>query len=239
MSNRSDGPWNDSVVNQLREWDPVWAEACVKVSVNPWKSAVLSEKFIELVCVGLNAACTNLNADGTRRHIQRALAAEATRDEVVLVLKCAAVMALHSCSLGAPILLDESMRAGIQPIKKATSVTPAIDKMKTIGQWNDAWNPFLELDPQWTDEFMVMGGGIYGSGVMSAKEIELMSIAFDASFTHMYAPGTRRHIQNALKAGATTVEIMEVLKLCVSVGMQAFNLGIPILVEELTKQEKR
>jgi alkylhydroperoxidase/carboxymuconolactone decarboxylase family protein YurZ len=131
------------------------------------------------------------------------------------------------------------MRAGIQPIKKATSVTPAIDKMKTIGQWNDAWNPFLELDPQWTDEFMVMGGGIYGSGVMSAKEIELMSIAFDASFTHMYAPGTRRHIQNALKAGATTVEIMEVLKLCVSVGMQAFNLGIPILVEELAKQEKR
>jgi alkylhydroperoxidase/carboxymuconolactone decarboxylase family protein YurZ len=231
MSNRKNGPWNESVLDQLLEWDPKWAEACTRLSNNPWESGVLSEKFIELVCVGLNAACTNLNADGTRRHMQAALAAGATRDEIVLVLKCAAVMALHSCSLGAPILLEEAKAAGIQPTKKATSATPAIDKMKAIGQWNDAWNPFLELDPQWTDEFMLMGGGIYGSRVMSAKEIELMSIAFDASFTHMYAPGTRRHIQNALKAGATTDEIMEVLKLCVSEGVQAFNLGIPILVE--------
>jgi alkylhydroperoxidase/carboxymuconolactone decarboxylase family protein YurZ len=234
MSNRKNGPWNESVLDQLIEWDPKWAEACTRLSNNPWKSGVLSEKFIELVCVGLNAACTNLNADGTRRHMQAALAAGATRDEIVLVLKCAAVMALHSCSLGAPILLEEAKAAGTQPTKKATSATPAIDKMKAIGQWNDAWNPFLELDPQWTDEFMLMGGGIYGSGVMSAKDIELMSIALDASFTHMYAPGTRRHIKNALKAGASMEEIMEVLKLCVAQGVSACNLGVLILAEELT-----
>ena len=32
------------------------------------------------------------------------------------------------------------------------------------------------------------------SGVLPPKEAELLSIAFDASYTHMYAPGTRRHI---------------------------------------------
>jgi len=31
----------------------------------------------------------------------------------------------------------------------------------------------------------------------------------------MYAPGTRRHIQGALKAGATPEEIMTVLQICV------------------------
>lgn len=61
---------------------------------------------------------------------------------------------------------------------------------------------------------------------MSAKDVELLSIAFDASYTHMYAPGTRRHIKNALKAGATLEEIMGVLKLCV---VQACNLAVPIL----------
>jgi alkylhydroperoxidase/carboxymuconolactone decarboxylase family protein YurZ len=71
------------------------------------------------------------------------------------------------------------------------------------------------------------------SGVMSAKDTELLSIAFDASFTHMYAPGTRRHIHNALQAGATMEEIMEVLKLCIAQGVQACNLGVPILAEEL------
>ena len=69
----------------------------------------------------------------------------------------------------------------------------------------------------------------------AAKEIELLSIAMDASYTHMYAPGTRRHIKGALKAGATMEEIMEVLKLCVVQGVQACNLGVPILAEELAR----
>ena len=51
----------------------------------------------------------------------------------------------------------------------------------------------------------------------------------------MYAPGTRRHIQSALKLGATMEEIMEVLKICVAAGMQASNLGVPILAEELQR----
>ena len=105
--------------------------------------------------------------------------------------------------------------------------------MRELGQWNDAWNPFFDLDPIWTDEFMATGAGIYGSGLLSSKFVELISIAFDASYTHMYAPGTRRHIKAALKAGASVEEIMEVLKLCVVQGVQACNLGVPILAEEL------
>ena len=75
--------------------------------------------------------------------------------------------------------------------------------------------------------------------MLSVKEVELISIAFDASFTHMYAPGTRRHIKGALNAGATMEEIMEVLKLCVVQGVQACNLGIPILAEELQRAYER
>jgi alkylhydroperoxidase/carboxymuconolactone decarboxylase family protein YurZ len=70
------------------------------------------------------------------------------------------------------------------------------------------------------------------------NEIEFLSIAFDASYTHMYAPGTRRHIKGALKAGATMEEIMEVLKLCVVQGVQACNLGVPILAEEIAAASK-
>jgi alkylhydroperoxidase/carboxymuconolactone decarboxylase family protein YurZ len=66
--------------------------------------------------------------------------------------------------------------------------------------------------------------------------VELLSIAFDVSYTHMYAPGTRRNIKTALKAGATMEEIMEVFKLCVVQGVQACNLAVPILAEELEKE---
>lgn len=229
------GPWSSSV-ETLQAWDPRWTAACVEMSTNPWNGDVLSRKFVELISIGLNAACTNLNGDGTRRHIRAALEAGATRDEILFVLKCASVMSIHSCSLGAPILMDEANAAGRRPAPRPTVPTPACDKMKAIGQWNAAWDPFFALDPAWTDAFMATGAGIYGSGVMPAKETELLSIAFDASFTHMYAPGTRRHIHNALQAGATIEEIMEVLKVCVAQGIQACNLGVPILDEELARR---
>lgn len=74
---------------------------------------------------------------------------------------------------------------------------------------------------------------------MPAKETELLSIAFDASYTHMYAPSTRRHIHNALKAGATMEVIMEVLKLSVVQGGAACNLAVPILAEELARHRHR
>jgi alkylhydroperoxidase/carboxymuconolactone decarboxylase family protein YurZ len=101
------GPW-DSAWQALQEWDPGWSKACFKMTTNPWTSGVLTRKFIELVSIGLNAACTNLNPDGTRRHIRAALDVGATREEILFVLKCASVMSIHSCSLGAPILLEEA-----------------------------------------------------------------------------------------------------------------------------------
>ena len=235
---KSAGPWEAAALARLRAWDPTWAEPCFTMSTNPWISGVLPRKLVELIGVALNAACTDLNADGTRRHIRAALDAGATREEILFVLKCASVMSIHSCSLGAPILLEEAGAAGVQPSPKPAVATPACDKMKAVGQWNTAWDPFYVLDPTWTDEFMATGIGIYMSGVLPAKDVELLSIAFDASYTHMYAPGTRRHIKAALKAGATMEEIMEVLKLCVVQGVQACNLAVPILAEELARADK-
>ena len=225
------GPW-DHALKLLKQWDPSWTAVCERMTTNPWVNRVLPRKLVELIGVALNAACTNLDPDGTRRHIRAALNAGATRDEILMILKMASVMSIHSCSLGAPILLEEAKAVGATSSKKQAS-TPACDKMKAVGQWNSAWDPFFELDPVWTDEFMATGIGIYGSGLFTPKEVELLSIAFDASYTHMYAPGTRRHIKGALKAGATVEEIMEVLKLCVVQGVQACNLGVPILAEEL------
>src|SRR5580698_7791945 len=228
----SQGPW-DGAQETLRAWEPSWSAICATMTDNPWVNGVLSPKFIELVGVAMNAACTNLDPDGTRRHIRAALAAGATRDEIVMILKMASLLAIHACSLGAPILLEEAKAAGKTPAEKAQGPTPAADRMKAAGQWNTAWDPFFELDPHWTDEFMATGVAIYASKTFTPKEVELLSIAFDASYTHMYAPGTRRHIKGALKAGATMEEIMEVLKLCVAQGVQACNLGVPILAEEL------
>ncbi len=230
------GPWSDAVLDQMAEWDPNWTEAIRAVTTNPWRGGVLTDRFVELVSLAVASACTSLDADGTRRQIRAALDAGATRDELLTILKMGTVMSIHSCSLGAPILMDEAGTDRLAAAARPPTPTPACDRMKAIGQWNVAWDPFFNLDPTWTDQFMAAGASIYGSGVFSAKETELLSIAFDASFTHMYAPGTRRHIHNALIAGASVAEIMEVLKICVSYGAATSMMGVPILAEELARQ---
>jgi len=237
---RETGPWGDALA-QLQKWDPKWAETCLNMTTNPWTGGILQRKLVELIGVALNAACTNLNPDGTRRHIRAALQAGATREEILMVLKMASMISFQSCMLGAPILEEEASEgdldtAGVvraKRLKRVEGATPAVDKMKAVGQWNVAWGPCYDLAPVWTDQFMATGLGIYASGVLPPKEIELLSIAFDASCTHLYAPGTRRHIKKALKAGATVEEIMEVFKLCAVQGVQACNIGVPILEEEL------
>jgi alkylhydroperoxidase/carboxymuconolactone decarboxylase family protein YurZ len=231
------GPLTAVAVERLQQWDSQFTQVLAKMTANPWSNGILPRKIVELVGLAVNAACTNLNADGTRQHIRGALDAGATLDEILMVLKMASLLAIHTCSLAAPILLEEAQAAGVKPAPKTPGATPVCDKMKAVGQWNTAWDPFFQLDPVWTEEFIAAGAPVYIGGVLSPKLAELLSIAFDASITHMYAPGTRRHIKAALKHGATVEEIMEVLKICVAEGSQACNLGVPILAEELERLE--
>src|SRR4249920_4103093 len=114
-----------------------------------------------------------------------------------------------------------------------STATPYCDRLRQIGEWNPNWEPFYELDPVWTEKFMSMALAPMISGVLDAKTIEFLAIAVDASCTHMYGPGVRRHIRKALKLGATQEEITAVLQLTSVLGIHTMSLGAPILQEEL------
>ena len=115
--------------------------------------------------------------------------------------------------------------------------TPLCDRLRAAGEWNPNWEPFYALDPAWTEAFMSMGLKPMFAGVLDPKVIEFIAIAVDASCTHMYGPGVRRHIRKALELGATKEEITAVLQ-CVSVlGIHTMSLGAPILLEELAELE--
>ncbi|MGI5256253.1 carboxymuconolactone decarboxylase family protein [Streptomyces angustmyceticus] len=117
--------------------------------------------------------------------------------------------------------------------------TPVVDRMRAQGAWNPLWDDLRELDPAWTEQFMAMAMRPWTSGVLEPKFIELLCIAVDASATHMYGPGVRRHIRGALDLGATTEEILTVLQLTTLVGVHACNIGVPLLAEELAAREER
>ncbi|MGO9304103.1 MAG: carboxymuconolactone decarboxylase family protein [Candidatus Korobacteraceae bacterium] len=241
-----DGPsetgfWG-AAMTPLQDWDPSWAETYFKMVSDPWNSEVLPRKLVELIGVALNAGSISLNPDGMRRHMRAALQAGATREQILLVLKMASVMSFDSCMLAAPIVLEEASEgeldaAGLMRAKRHKNqeqATPAVEQVKALGRWNVDWDPVYDLAPVWTEQFMATAMGIHAGDVLPVKEIELLAIAFEAPYTDIYTPSTRRHIKNALRAGASVEEIVEVLKLCVIQSVEACNLGVPILEEELS-----
>jgi alkylhydroperoxidase/carboxymuconolactone decarboxylase family protein YurZ len=227
-------------MDQFAHWDPEWTERCARMTNNPWTTGVLPVKWIELICIALNAACTHMNDAGIRRHIRAALDAGATGEEIRETFKGVSVLGIHSVAVTLPILFEEANRAGVQPASRPGRAvhTPVIEQMKTAGQFNPDWDAINELDPEWLEQFLAMGADLY-SGALAPKLVELMAVAVDASCTHLYTPGIRRHVQGALAHGATIEEIMEVLKLCGALGVDACDLGGTILAEELTEHQKR
>lgn len=113
------------------------------------------------------------------------------------------------------------------------TTTPLCDRLRAADAWNPHWEPFYELDPAWTEAFMAMGTKPMFAGVLDPKVIEFLAIAVDASCTHLYAPGVRRHIRKALALGATKAEITAVLQLTSVLGIHTMSLAAPILQEEL------
>ena len=107
------------------------------------------------------------------------------------------------------------------------------ESKQVTGNWNPDWEPFAKLDPAWTDKVIAMAITPAVAGALDAKTIELIGIALDAAGTHMDATGVRRHIQRALKAGATEQEITAVLQIASMQGLHSMCLGGPILLEEL------
>lgn len=116
------------------------------------------------------------------------------------------------------------------------SKTPISDAARAGGQWNSAWDEAAAFDPAWMEKFFDVATLPLRKGVLDPKTYELIAIAVDASCTHLYAPGTRRHIAKALDLGATPEEIMAVLQCVAALGIHSVALGAPMLADEMKRR---
>jgi alkylhydroperoxidase/carboxymuconolactone decarboxylase family protein YurZ len=116
------------------------------------------------------------------------------------------------------------------------SETPICDALRVSGQWNGAWDDAAALDAEWLEGFLAAGTLPLRRGILDPKIYEFLAIAVDASCTHLYAPGTRRHIAAALDKGATPEEVLAVLQAVAVLGIHSVALGAPMLVEEMEKR---
>jgi len=117
----------------------------------------------------------------------------------------------------------------------ARSKTPLTDAYIAKGDWNPLWDRVRALDPEFIEAYLAFRDVPHRKGPLPPKFKELVLVAVNVATTHLYAPGARRHMQNALRQGATAEELLEVIQLTTVMGIHSVNLAVPILCEELEK----
>jgi alkylhydroperoxidase/carboxymuconolactone decarboxylase family protein YurZ len=110
--------------------------------------------------------------------------------------------------------------------------TPLCEDHIARGDWNPLWDQLRALDPEFMEAYLAFRSVPHRTGPLPQKIKELIMIAVNVATTHLYAPGARRHMKNALRAGATREEILETIQLTSVIGIHACNLAVPMLLEE-------
>lgn len=101
------------------------------------------------------------------------------------------------------------------------------------GYWTPWLDGTLRLSPDFFEGFLAFTGAPWSGGPLPPKVKELVYIAVDGAVTHLYQPGLRMHVREALRHGATAAEIMAVLQLASLPGLLTQTTSAPFLLEAM------
>ncbi len=233
-----------------RGWDPLldmapdYFAAYAKLSSVPWTTGTLSPKIKELLYIAIDSSTTHMFEPGLRIHIRNALSHGATRDEIMEVFQLTSSIGVHTVTMGVPALLDAMRAGGFAADIQSADLTPRQRDLKAAfiaarGYWSELWDGVLTLSPDYFEAYAEFSSVPWKHGTLEPKIKELVYIAIDAATTHLYEPGIRIHMENALKCGATPAEIMEVLALTSVLGVHTMAVGVPALIAELQRLEDK
>ncbi|ARK29722.1 carboxymuconolactone decarboxylase family protein [Halalkalibacter krulwichiae] len=222
----------------LLELNSDFFKAYLEFSSVPWRHGVLEPKVKELIYIAIDVATTHLYEPGTKVHMQNAIKYGATKEEIMEVFELTSVLGIHSCTVGVPILVDELREKGVEISEELTEKQKKLKEqfINERGYWSELWDQLLVLNDRYFEAYLNLSAVPWKKGTIDPKIKEFIYIAINASTTHLYEPGIRIHIKNALNLGATKDEIMEVFQLISVLGIHTCTEGVPLLVEELKKR---
>ena len=227
------GYWSDSLADMAR-LDPVFFRSYLELSTVPARTNALDPKIRALVSLAIDANATHMFVPGVRRHTEQAVELGATDAEIMEVLELSATLGIHAANAGVPILLEVLAETGDAPDVfdlDAHQQQLKADFETNRGYWSPIWDGVLKLSPDFFEAYLAYSSVPWQHGVLDPKIKELIYCAFDCSATHLWLPGLKLHMRNALGYGATPLEIMEVIQIASVLGAHAFEYALPALRE--------
>jgi alkylhydroperoxidase/carboxymuconolactone decarboxylase family protein YurZ len=212
----------------LLEHAPGFLKAYVGFQAAPTRSKILDQKLCEFIYIAVDVSVNHLYERGAWRHMEYALKAGASKEELLqVVLLTTVVAAHHPIDTGIRILMEEIGAPDNEP--KLTEAQQALKKsyMEATGYWPEGGDFLLARSSGSAEAYMEYGTSTWAVGPLSRHDKELIALAVCAAPTTLFEPGMRRHIRGALAAGASAEEISMVLQLAAAVSVHTCTIAIP------------
>jgi alkylhydroperoxidase/carboxymuconolactone decarboxylase family protein YurZ len=226
--------WTDAW-DAVARIDPAFARAYVQMYGVPWRKGHLSAKFKRLVELTINAASTHLHVPEILPSLRRALDEGATPREILEVLELSSTVGIHAMNIGVPLLVEVLEERGRTEPSQLDADQVRLKEWFTRerGYWHEFWDEMLELDPDMFEAYTQFSTVPWRTGTLGPAEKELIYISYDIAATHLYVPGTKLHIRNALDHGATVGQVLEVMEIASMIGVQGVTTTMTLLMKEL------
>ncbi len=101
------------------------------------------------------------------------------------------------------------------------------------GYWTPWLDELLRHSPDFFEAFLGFTSAPWNTHALTPRVKELVYIAIDAAITHLYQPGLRKHMGDAMGHGASPADIVETLQLASCIGLLSTTTGAPFLLEAL------
>lgn len=232
----------DDFIRLRNTWAPQWEsilrvddaflDAYLQLSIVPQKHNRLDDKVREFIYIAINASSTHLFLPGVAMHLKAAVALGASRAELMEVLELAGMVGIHAFNVGIEALLETLNEEGTSPISETADGLAASLRQRFVnahGYWDATWDALARIDPDFFDAWLAFSAIPMGSRALQPKVKELVLCAVDAAATHLYRPGIKTHMRNALRYGATAAEIVEMLEIVSVIGIHGTLMATPML----------
>jgi alkylhydroperoxidase/carboxymuconolactone decarboxylase family protein YurZ len=187
----------------------------------------LDPKTREFIFIANTAVVTHIHPIGIETHGRNAIAAGATKEELVTLLALMGSMGIRGYMMAVDVLEEVTGATGACTDDRFAQLQAEYTRI--FGVWDDAAASAIRADPGYFAVFLHWAAAPRTSGVLPPKTVALIAIAANASITLLDRQTLTREIRAALALGATPAEIREVCTISAGVSVHSLTVGVPII----------
>lgn len=164
----------------------------------------------------------------------------ASKAEVVEVLELVSELGLHTMTVAVPIVVEEAGRFGttLPPLPASQAEQLKEEFVRLHGYWDASMDAVLHATPEFFSAYLEYSKVPRTNAQLDGRARELIYLGVSAAVTHLHPPAIRLHARNALAAGATLQQLIEVLEIVAVAGVHTIIDSFPIVAEEFSRASR-